>query len=368
MPAPPRRALAGLLVAAALLLAAEGLLRVALGPLPPAVRVYRALGERERYLVPEGPGLTAAHQDDPVLLRTGELQVVALGGSSVHGGSPGVRRGGEFPGIAARHLRRPVANLGSPGLDSFDHVEILRELAQLPAGERPQLVLLYAGHNDFGNARFQARYGSRAAGLAAHAQSALEQVAVYVHLRRLLRPPEGRARERGVPLDLPPLTEPQWEAAGRDLVRNLDQMALITADMGARLLVLTPVSDLLRRPVDLPCADPPCAAARFDAALALRTIDPAAAAAGLRSARDADRVGLRAPSSAQAAMLALPQRWPHVAAVDLEARLPAAPDAPVPTPALFDDGLHFTAWGHQQVGAIAAEAARPLLPQAPRPP
>ena len=194
----PQKLLAGMLVALLFLGGAEGLLRGLLGPPPPPVRVYRALGEHERYFQISADGATvsalydaeAGIPDFPV--DAGGQRVVVMGGSSVHGGSPGVEDAWEFPGRLEVLTGAETLNLGQPGLDSFDLVRMLDEL--LAAAVRIDVLVVYAGHNDFGNTLFENRYGTLRAGLSARALSVLGRLQLFSQLSRLLQPISGSTR------------------------------------------------------------------------------------------------------------------------------------------------------------------------------
>ena len=117
-------------------------LRFMLGPPPPAVRVFSALGQKHPQFLEEGPsGWVTTYQRVPTVLRS-DTYAVVVGGSSVHRGGPGVVTDREFPAIAGRGLGRPVLNLGAPGLDSHDLLSLVEELIDLPVGSgRPEVIV-----------------------------------------------------------------------------------------------------------------------------------------------------------------------------------------------------------------------------------
>ena len=343
--------LGALAVGIGVLLGAEAALRAGLGPPPPPVQVYRALGEQDAWIELQASGAWPAYQLGATVLPAA-AEVVVLGGSSVHGGTPGLSRAQEFPAVAGARLGRPVANLGSPGLDTHDHVEILDSL--LETGGLPSLstVVVYAGHNDFGNARFQARYGTVSAGVAARLQSGLEGFQLYVQLSRLLRPVRGTVRQVGVAPGHAGLSQAAWDAALLDLDRNLAQLAWRTGRAGLRLVFMAPMSDLLMPPVDPTCHAERCPAEDF--AVGMSAQDPAA----LRRARDTDFVALRSPAAVAAAMSRYASENDHVDALQVADLVPQEDALAVPARRLFFDPVHPSAAGHRVLGALLADHLR----------
>ena len=352
------RALSGLLLAAVVFAGLELVLRGGLGPPPPSVRVFRALGEHETYLAFQSTGWVPIYQDDltPLPVDDGRPLMAFLGGSTVHRGTPQLRRGGEFPGIVGRRLRIRSANLGNPGLDSHDLVEILRELlAKGP--ENPDVAVVYTGHNDFGNARYQQRYGTVAKGVALRVQVTLERLQVYSQLSRLLRPARGVARQRGQSEDAGPLPEDAWRAAGRDLERNLRRMVDLAQGASVPLFFVTPISSVLMPPADPRCDDGVCLQERY---LAARE---AGDGEGLRQVRDLDRVSLRAPSSVRTFLLDLADAHPGVWVVDAETGMPQDPVFGVPATQSFVDAIHLSPSGHRDLGTLIADDLKQAIPE-----
>ncbi len=361
--APPsrlRRLVYGLMVSVLALAGLEAGLRLALGPPPPAVRVIRALGAHERYLAPGEAGWVATYQEDQTAFPPddGRPLIAVMGGSSVHRGTPQLKRGGEFAAVTGRRLRLRSMNLGSPGFDSHDLVALTGELlAGPPDGpERPGLLVVYTGHNDFGNARYQQRYGTVSQGVAVRVHALLSRLQTYAWLSRRLRPAQGIARQKGQSEDVGPLDEAAWEAAGEDLIRNLAQLVRQSAAAGVPLAFVTPVSNLVYRPRDPRCSAARCVQETFDAALA------AGDAAGLRAARDGDRVSMRAPSWLRHHLLGLAEQSDGVVAIDAVGLLPRDAVADVPGRHLFSDPIHLSPEGHQQLGGLIARELRRQLP------
>ena len=75
-------------------------------------------------------------------------RVIWLGGSSIRGGTlPDL----EAPSVIERANRSENLNLAAPGLDSNHFLQMLPEVLSL----RPQVLVVYTGHNDRGNAVFK---------------------------------------------------------------------------------------------------------------------------------------------------------------------------------------------------------------------
>lgn len=350
------RAFVGLAVAVALLTGVELALRARLGPPPAPVRVYSALatkegpyfrqtekGVRTTYVNRDVPGAFPPTLEGP--------RCAVLGGSSVHGGTPGLHPPMEFPALLEDMVDYPVLNLAQPGFDSFDMVEIVEELVAYDF----TCLVLYGAHNDFGNAYFQARFGTVGGTVGAYGLALFEHSRLFVQLRRLLAP-SGIARDtegqlpgvEGVPLD-----PARARATVRYLVANHERMLWLAADAGIRTVVVGPVSRLLMRPHEDGCEGGECALATHDAALALRETDPPRAVALLRRARDLDRFPVRAPTmTGDALRQAVLDRGGIY--VDTAAGLPQDPTLPMPDERLMVDDVHFSPWGHVEMAKLLA--------------
>ena len=144
--------------------------RLVLGPPPPPVLVATGLGPNEAYLAQEGDTLRAQYQMvrpvDPFTREKPQPRVVFVGGSAVHLGHYENRV--EWPAQTGALLGIEAVNLGAPAMDSFDLVRVVQELEDV---EHDALVV-YTGHNDFGNAYFQERFGGLSGGAGASAAGA----------------------------------------------------------------------------------------------------------------------------------------------------------------------------------------------------
>lgn len=354
------RKLAFALVTSLLLLAVvEGALRLVFGPPPPPVLVYNTYNKKQGYFAESGGQVKATYIEldppAPFPAQPTGPRCMVIGGSSVHGGSPDVSAKGEFPALIEASTGITMVNLGVPGHDSFDHVNVVKDALRWPW----TCMVLYMGHNDFGNTYFQARYGDLAGGLQARAQATFERLQLYVQLSRLVKPTAGTATRRmGLPTSTEGfMTETRWWAALRYLRANTEQILWMAEKAGVAVVMVSPASSLLDRPAQGDCSEPGCAMMLYQQAVKLRSADPVEAAALLRRARDNDRVPLRAPGAAQDALRSVAQE--HGALwVDAEAALPQERDLKIPAKALFRDAVHFTVAGHQAMATLLAPAVQ----------
>lgn len=363
-PAPPalsraKKTLYGLIFASFLLVLLEGGLRLLLGPPPPPVRVFNALGDHDAWLQEEGGKVRATYIDiqppPPFPAQYEGKRCAVHGGSSVHAGTPSLDATQEFPGLLERNLQIPVVNLGSPGLDTFDHRAITEEMVRWPWS----CLVVYAGHNDFGNAFFQARYGDLVSGVGARVRAGLEHFQLFVQLHRVLAPVEGLPRSvmgRGGP-DNNLIDDTRWWAALRYLEANARRIVWVAKKHDIQVILVSPVSDVLEEPGQTDCTGPDCAGVVYQQAVRLRKSDPAQSAALFKQARDLDRVALRAPTAAQEAFRRVAEEEGAIF-VDADKLLPQEPDIDVPSKSLFVDGVHFSAEGHRSMSRILIPVIR----------
>ncbi len=335
------------------LLGFEGLLRHTLGPPPPPIQVFGGLVDREAWL--HDAGDTWQFYDGRPLPKPGDVAV--LGGSSVHGGTPGLSFPNEFPAVAARISGRTVVNLGDPGLDSHDLRRIVGELVQrTPAEGRPTTLVLYAGHNDYGNARFQARYGTMSSGILAHTQSILEQSQMYAQLSRLLRPARGQFRQRGVNVDaFPPLNDLAYEATTRHFRANIESILFMAANAQMKVILVEPVSDLYAPPADQDCLPTRCATEKYKQGIAALPHDAVKARSYLQEAKDEDRLALRAPQAVSTWFQSLATQHTEVDYLATFQELSHGSPTGIPDRSLFQDPIHLSAEGHARVGDALAQ-------------
>lgn len=363
-----RKLVAGILVALAVLALVEGGLRLVAGPPPPPVSVFQVKGDVETYLELTEQTARPTYQlieEIPPFSRTAGGAAV-LGGSSVHVGGGQVETPDEFASLLSERLSVPFANLGAPGLDSFDLASIVTELSAVEL----DLLVIYTGHNDLGNVMFQQRYGDAVGGLSASFLPIFERTQLFSQLRRALRPPAGTAHpdKPGVirrDRSLRPTTA-QRSAAARFLTANLQRIVWTCQRRDLPLILVVPASDLLAPPARDPCeAGVPCAKALWQRGVqANQQGQSAEGLALLQQARDIDPVTIRASSAVEAAVRSLADE-PGVTVIDAAADLPRMDGRLVPHRRLFEDAIHLSLAGHVALADLIEPAARAAL-QPPR--
>ena len=85
----------------------------------------------------------------------------------------------------------------------------------------------------------------------------------------------------------------------------------------------------------------------------LENSDPIAAKAFFERARDAGPIPIRAPTAAVQAVREVAASTDAIL-VDAEAQLPRAATVDLPSPALFNDAVHFNANGHLAMAQVIA--------------
>lgn len=348
------KAAMGLAVAAVAFLLIEGGMRLVAGPPPPPVRVYRIAGDVEHYFAFDGETVTPTYQQVPPVpsftRQPAGRRVVVLGGSSVHEARFTAASLLEWPGRMANRLDAEVLNLAEPGLDSFDHVRIVDELADVGL----DAVVLYAGHNDIGNVLMRDRYGTRWSGVSAHLLAGLEHSQVFCQLRLALLPRTGSDYSTEATTRGKFLTPERRATAIRYYKANIERIAWMLEQRSTPLVLVVPTGDLNSAPVPGPC-DPElgCADAHFAAATELLYADKAEAAVFLRKARDANVVAPRATTELQDYLRSLEGRS-GITIVDAERSLPWGRAANVPDSSLFYDPIHFSRAGHDVLAGLVA--------------
>jgi len=352
------RAVAGMTVALAFFSGTELVMRALLGPPPPAIPVYDAIGERDAYLsIADGQVERLFGKDGlPGFAVEAEgKRIAVLGGSSVHGGSPRVGVDDEFPARVGRLLDVEVLNLGSPGLDSHDLVRLLGELAPVDL----DLLVVYSGHNDFGNTFFENRYGDVGSAVFAYTHRALGHLQLYAQLSLLVRPLSGstrRSHEEDHPPNqqVPPMSPERLDLALQAFKANLDRLAWMTEQRGLEMVVVVPVCKLAAPPAPSECTPGECPRDRLQEARRIAAEEPDAAVAILRDLRDHDPLNIRAPTAAQQAVRELAAAHAHVRLIDPFEALPRDHIYAVPDRRLFVDPVHFSHRGHREMAELIA--------------
>ncbi len=347
------RVIARTLIALVCLLAAAALLWVAVD----LVRI-RLVDEESVQAAWEGfaasqtePPAHAPLEARPPRPPTAPPVVWVLGASSV------VLPEGETFAVALQrllHARRPdltVENLGRSGVESGALRRIFDEaLARAP--HRPDLLVVYAGHNDFN---------------VAYHGSVARQYDLFEPLLGLLSVLSERGRRHGyhyfLRFRMPPLLE-RLQALGLVRLRppglatvdreirarfrtHLDGILAAARDSDVPVLLVTPVGNLLARPYGR--REETTVLYGFGRALAgtevgLRLLEGARESEFLTydiRARSALVEELRARTGDGLYVVEL-DRWLEKRGLRL-------------SPRLFADYLHFTPWGHEQVAACLSE-------------
>jgi hypothetical protein len=261
----------------------------------------------------------------------------------------------EFPALLQKRLDREVLNLAAPALDSHDLVRLAQELGIV----EHQTLVVYTGHNDFGNTYFQERYGNLAGGAAARMRALLERFQLYAQLRRAVGGLDGRPYAHGqrAGRSYPPLDTTRFWAALRYLEANLRKLSWICAGRGVDLVLVVPTSSLVSAPIEPACRADPCASKLWRQGLSASTSDPTRAVALLQQARDLDPIPLRAPSLAMETVREVATDL-GVGLVDPSKELPRDTELNLPRRTLYKDVVHFTAAGHAAMADLLASALR----------
>ena len=363
------------LLATALFLASlELCLRVIFGPPPPPVKVFSGLQPIDEYFeVKDGVANPVfqiwASQSGNFRTEPSGPRVAFLGGSSVHGGS-GLETRDEFPALIGQGLGIDTINLGSPGMDSHDVVRIAEEIVAWPWSA----FVVYTGHNDFGNAWFQERYGSASAGLEARAVEVMGHFQLFSTLNRALTVPDGvahSARDPNGPQlkdnEHAPLDDERQAVAASYLKANLERVVWLCKRHDIPLVLVIPTGDLNRGPIGGSCSTEPCAAVVWREANELSNRDPVAARAALIRARDIDPAPLRAPTLGRETVREVAaEAGAGVWLVDPEVSLPQDTRFGIPPEWVYQDQVHFSRAGHVAMAELLAPVvAEALASKAP---
>ncbi len=353
-----RLALAGILVAAVLIGLVELALRLALGPPPPPVKIYRVADSVDGYFTsdPRGRAIPTYQQNgiEPFEGTPTGPRFAVVGGSSVHLGTRGISTEQEFPGLLAEATGFEVLNLGSPALDSNELAELVAEAVEW---ELTGLVV-YTGHNDIGNTWFMERYGDTSSRWQATALSLLENLQLYVQLRRALSGPVVVELNEGGVRSKPSLEGGRGVSAAsrsrtlRYFDKNLRRIAYLCEKHDVELVLLTPVSNVFITPRP-DCESPPeCAMDYFHAAERARDSDPAQATEWFLDAVDLDSVPVRATREVGSIVRDVAEDS-EAELLDTARLLPReAEGLDLPARWLFQDQMHFTPEGHAEMATL----------------
>jgi len=370
---------------------AEVGLRLILGPPDPPILVApHWQGEEPAFAEQQGlvtPVYQRVNHETPfpIAPQDGRPRVFVLGGSSVHGGSQ-LDKELEFPSMLASLLHDgghdvEVLNLGKPSLDSHS----IRLISDQALTYQPDLLVLYLGHNDLGNTTMESRYRGIQGALEARTQVLLRRLKLYEVLVasavKTLPPVQGPADDRWTS---PPLDEPQRLLAAASLQDNLAHIAHTAADAEAEVIMVTPISELSQQtPLGALCpehthltrrggslekvaeaidavleAQPDCPILLYTRGSRRLQAGHPGACEDLRRANDLDPRPVTASEDMADAIRAA-ARSSGAALVDLRAQVLG--EHCVPPPSWFEDSVHFSELGHQQVAAILSPAVESAL-------
>ena len=248
--------LAGLAVAATTLVLAEASMRVAMGP--PRMELAATLPGGGGELIRETPqGLEAAYQYDrqqPAVGPKGidsKPRMVWLGGSSVHGGTRDITRREEAPGRAGELLGVESLNFGGIGMDTVSIGAILDDVLSLD----PDVLVLYTGHNELGNAVFTGRYGDAETARIATLRAMLGGSRIFQSLEGLIRgretltlPSEGSEGKFTVTAGI--RKEIHWQ-----FERRLRHIVASAQDRGVTVVLSTLISNPVAPSMEFVCPE-----------------------------------------------------------------------------------------------------------------
>jgi lysophospholipase L1-like esterase len=212
-------------------------------------------------------------------------------------------------------------------------------------------IVLYAGHNDFGNAFFLRRYAGVSGAMNSAIRGLFGRSALYAWLRGALLQPVGGGDLHYRP-GLPKLSDAEVRAAEDALDRNIRRISWRCRRAGVPLVVVVPAVDWMVAPLQVDCDGDRCPQTLYREGLAAVGRDAAEAAAKLREAGDADRQLLHVTTAAQQGMRTVDTDL----VVDAERDLPRQNGASIPGHRLFMDSVHFNAQGHRAMARLLADA------------
>ena len=382
----PAKFVAGLLIAAAFLLVVEGLLRVTLGPPVPELAATMPDGSQELIRHTES-GIAPLYQHtrkQPAVsaTRPGTTpRIVWLGGSSIHGGSRDITREEEAPGRAGALLGVESLNFAGIGIDTVAIGAILENVLTL----RPDVLVLYTGHNELGNAVFTGRYGDARTAQIATLRARFGASRLYQTLEMVIRGREtltlpSERNERQYTVGEATRTEIHWRYEER-----LRHIVSVASSSGVKVVLATLMSNPVAPSMEFSCPEAMKRAGfrgvRPEAMPVDQLTDANIAAAEAMAPGCRDLQWLRARRAGDVATLdelrdtdPLPVRADRtlngiirrVAAetgatlVDVEASARMAGAGLEPS-AWFLDPMHLTVDGHDALARMVAQGVAPLL-------
>ncbi len=381
---------AGLLIAAVFLMAVEGVLRLSLGSPTPELAATLPDGSGELIRRTEA-GIEPLYQDkrkQPAVAATRsgvERRVVWLGGSSIHGGSRGISREEEAPGRAGELLGVESLNFGGIGMDTVAIGAILDDILSI----EPDVLVLYTGHNELGNAVFTGRYGDERTARIATLRARFGASRLYQSLEMLIRGREtltlpSAANEQQYTVGESTRSEIHWRYEER-LRHIVSRASHSGVPVVLATLMSNPVAPSMEfecpeamgragfrgvRPEALPVADLLSAdiAAAESMAPGCRDLEwirarRAGDAALLDALRDSDPLPVRAGRTLNGIIRRVAQET-GATLVDVEGFARVAGGGLEPS-AWFLDPMHLTVEGHDALARMIAQGLAPLLALSP---
>lgn len=382
----PAKFATGLLIAAVFLAVVEGLLRVSMGPPVPELAATMPDGSQDLMRRTDS-GITPLYQHTrrqaPVSDQrpSAKPRVIWLGGSSIHGGTRDITQAQEAPGRSGTLLGVESLNFAGIGIDTVAIGSILDDVLAL----KPDVLVLYTGHNELGNAVFTGRYGDVRTAQIATLRARFGASRLYQALEMLVRGREtltlpSEANEQQYTVGDATRAEIHWRYEER--LRHIVSRA---SDSGVKVVLSTLMSNPVAPSMEFSCPEAMVRAGfrsvRPEALPVKQLTDANIAAAESMAPGCPDLAWLRARRSGDAEQLdalrdtdPLPVRADRtlngiirrVAAetgatlVDVEAQARMAGGGLEPS-AWFLDPMHLTEDGHDALARMMAQGIASVL-------
>jgi len=175
-------------------------------------------------------------------------RVAWLGGSSIRGGSlPDF----EAPAVVERANRTENLNLAAPGLESRHFLAMLPEVLAL----KPTVIVVYAGHNDRGNAVFEALGQGAGGGLMLRAIALLSKSRLFQLAQQALLSVDGVVPMSGNALQAAHINPERSADIRSRFEDNLRTVVRTARAAGVNVVLTTPVSNPLAHPFAYQCPE-----------------------------------------------------------------------------------------------------------------
>ena len=385
-----KKLLLGVLTAAVLLGLLEGIARL-LGGTPTPELVAR-LPDGKTELIRRTPtAVEPLYQQTrpvgPVSLEpsAGERRVLWLGGSSIHGGTQGLSIEDEAPGRLGEILGVTSLNFGGIGMDTVTIGSILDHVVALS----PDVVVLYSGHNELGNAVFTGRYGDARTARIASVRGWLGGSRAYQFLEMSIRGQEQLILPSAGTEGRFEVTEPIRDEINRRFEERLLHIVSRLTEANIPVVLSTLMSNPIAPSVEFSCPDAVFAtgfpAGRAEARpvdsltesdlqkaeamapgcrdldwiRARRNPNRSDATTALDELRDSDPIPVRADRSLNAVVRRV-AGGSEATLVDVDGFARMAGEGVEP-PSWFLDPMHLTVDGHNALARMIGQGVAPLL-------